>query len=77
MTDIRTAPKPDVWGDRITKVLEDPEASRLAAVLYYLVVGHLSTSCFHKRTCPERSLLDEAERHVQRSDDIKKANESL
>lgn len=63
----RTSEIKQVWNDRIEEVISNPEQLREAAMLYWLVTSHLKV-CQHKKTCPERSLLEEATMCVGHAD---------
>jgi hypothetical protein len=48
-----------VWTDRVNVILQDERKAKIAALLFYIIDQH-DRQCFHKRTCPERSLYQEA-----------------
>lgn len=50
-----------VWESRIKEILADPEKAKRAALLFFLVDQHVTSSCFHKRQCTEQLYLQEVE----------------
>ena len=58
-------PKPKPWTERVDAVLADPEAMRIAAMLYYLAAQHVNGPIKRKRVDAVDQLWDEAHRCME------------